>query len=85
VDAPTWKCFSTERTRISYFAALARTTCAVSRKGNRMKMINALVWTRNPGSVVEGPAVSFFPGVQLSAQIFDDRCARAMAIFLEFD
>jgi hypothetical protein len=50
-----------------------------------MKMINALVWTRNPGSVVEGPAVSLFPGVQLSAQIFDDRCARAMAIFLEFD
>src|SRR5580658_899575 len=30
-----------ERTRISYFAADARTTGAVFRKGNRMKLINA--------------------------------------------
>ncbi|HWO31834.1 MAG TPA: hypothetical protein VNO32_23815, partial [Candidatus Acidoferrum sp.] len=41
VDALSWKCFSTERTWISYFAAVARTTGAVFRKGNRMKLINA--------------------------------------------
>jgi hypothetical protein len=38
-----------ERTRISYFAALARTTGAVSRKGNRMKMINATSLDRKSG------------------------------------
>jgi len=30
-----------ERTWISYFALLTTTTCAVSSKGNRMKLINA--------------------------------------------
>jgi hypothetical protein len=38
-----------KRTRISYFAALARTTCAVSLKGNRMKMINATKLDRKSG------------------------------------
>jgi hypothetical protein len=53
-----------ERTRISYFAALATTTDAVSRKGNRMKMIKATALDRKSGgSAVEGPAVQrFFRG-----------------------
>jgi hypothetical protein len=38
-----------ERTRISYFAALATTTDAVSRKGNRMKMIKATALDRKSG------------------------------------
>jgi hypothetical protein len=38
-----------ERTRISYFAALATTTDAVSRKGNRMKMIKATGLHRKSG------------------------------------
>ena len=38
-----------ERTRISYFAALARTTGAVSLKGNRMKSINAKALDRKSG------------------------------------
>jgi hypothetical protein len=36
-------------TRISYLAALATTTGAVSRKGNRMKMINATSLDRKSG------------------------------------
>jgi hypothetical protein len=38
-----------ERTRISYFAALATTTDAVSRKGNRMRMIKATALDRKSG------------------------------------
>jgi hypothetical protein len=38
-----------KRTRISYFAALATTTGVVSRKGNRMKMINATSLDRKSG------------------------------------
>jgi len=41
-----------ERTRISCFAALARTTGAVSRKGNRMKMINATSLDRKSGEAL---------------------------------
>jgi hypothetical protein len=40
---------STTLPRISYFAAIARTTGAVSRKGNRMKMINATSLDRKSG------------------------------------
>jgi hypothetical protein len=36
VDALSWKCFSTERTRISYFALLAASTCAALLKESRM-------------------------------------------------
>jgi hypothetical protein len=47
-----------ERTRIPYFVAIARTTGAVSLKGNRMKLINATILDRKSGgSAVEGPAV----------------------------
>ena len=42
-------CHPVERTRISYFAALATTTDAVSRKGNRMKMIKATALDRKSG------------------------------------
>ena len=38
-----------ERTRISYFAALTRATVAVSRKGNRMNLINATTLNRKSG------------------------------------
>src|SRR5277367_4293482 len=38
-----------KRTRISYFAAAARSTGAVSRKGNRMKLINATAVDRKSG------------------------------------
>jgi hypothetical protein len=44
-----WKCFSTERTRISYLALPATASGAVSRKGNRMKSINATVLDRKSG------------------------------------
>jgi hypothetical protein len=33
--------FSTERTRISYFALLATSTCAALRRESRMQIINA--------------------------------------------
>jgi hypothetical protein len=49
VDALSWECFSTERTRISYFAMLTTTTYAVSRKGNRTKTINATSLDRKSG------------------------------------
>src|ERR1700733_10008934 len=35
-----WECFSTERTRISYLAVLARTTCAAFRRESRMHLDN---------------------------------------------
>ena len=38
-----------ERTRISYFAALARTTRPVSLKGNRMNLIDARDLDRKSG------------------------------------
>src|SRR5580658_291919 len=38
-----------ERTRISYFALLATTTCAVFLKENRMMVINATVLDRKSG------------------------------------
>ena len=38
-----------ERTRISYFAALTGATGAVSRKGNRMKLINVTTLNRKSG------------------------------------
>jgi hypothetical protein len=38
-----------KRTRISYYALLAMTTGAVSRKGNRMNLINAAVLDRKSG------------------------------------
>jgi hypothetical protein len=44
-----WKCFSTERTRISYVTALARTTCAALRRESRMQIINATVLDRKSG------------------------------------
>jgi hypothetical protein len=40
---------STALPRISYFAAVARTTGAVFRKGNRMKLINATALNRKSG------------------------------------
>jgi hypothetical protein len=38
-----------ERTRIPSFVAIARTTGAVSLKGNRMKLINATILDRKSG------------------------------------
>jgi hypothetical protein len=55
-----WKCFSTERTRISCCAAVERAACAAFRKESRMKLANATKPDRKSGgSAVEGPAVSF--------------------------
>jgi hypothetical protein len=42
-------CFSTGRTRISYFTELARTTCAALRRESRMQIINATVIDRKSG------------------------------------
>jgi hypothetical protein len=49
VDALSWICFSAEGTRISDFALLATTTCAVFLKENRMMVINATVLNRKSG------------------------------------
>ena len=51
-----------ERTRISYFALLATTTYAVSRKGNRMKLINATSIDRKSGGA-QWRDLRFFPRV----------------------
>src|ERR1700734_579851 len=54
-----WECFSTERTRISYFAT---STCAPLRRESRMQIINATGLARKSGgSVVERSAVSAVP------------------------
>jgi hypothetical protein len=49
VDALSWKCFSTERTRISYFAMLITTTNAALLKESRGDYINATVLDRKSG------------------------------------
>jgi hypothetical protein len=49
VDAHPWKCFSTERTRISYFAMPAKTTYAALLKESRMQIIKALGIDRKSG------------------------------------
>jgi hypothetical protein len=46
---PQQNCHQPERTRISYFAALARTAGAVSLKGNPMTMIDAKALDRKSG------------------------------------
>jgi hypothetical protein len=56
------KCFSTERTRISYFALLATSTCAALGRESRMQVINATGLDRKiRGSAVQLSAVSFRP------------------------
>jgi len=42
-------CFSTERTRISYFALLATTTYAALRREGRMQLTNATDLNRKSG------------------------------------
>jgi hypothetical protein len=49
VDAPSWECFSTERTRISCHAALDMATCAAFVKESRMKIANATKLNRKSG------------------------------------
>ena len=44
-----WECFSTERTRISYFALLATSTCAALRRESHMQIINATGLHRKSG------------------------------------
>jgi hypothetical protein len=51
-----WKCFSTERTRISYCAAPSVTACAAFHRESRMKFPTPPRSTGNPGSVVGRPA-----------------------------
>ena len=43
------KCFSTERTRISYFALLTTSTCVALRRETRMQLINATKLHRKSG------------------------------------
>jgi hypothetical protein len=49
VDAPSWKCVSTERTRSSYLAELAITTYAALRRESRTSFINATTLNRKSG------------------------------------
>jgi hypothetical protein len=42
-------CFSTERTRISYFALVATSTCAALRRESRMQILNATGLDRKSG------------------------------------
>ena len=46
-----------KRTRISYFALLATSTCAALRRESRMQILNATGLHRKSGGAVEGPAV----------------------------
>jgi hypothetical protein len=46
---PSWECFSTERSGISYFARLATTTCAALLKESRMQIIKATALHRKSG------------------------------------
>jgi hypothetical protein len=56
-----WKCFSTERTRVSCCAAADTAACAAFPKESRMKLAESTKCNRKSGgSVVEGPAVFFF-------------------------
>jgi hypothetical protein len=49
VDAPSWEWFSTGRTRISYFALLARATSAALRTESRMPLNKATTLDRKSG------------------------------------
>ncbi len=49
VDALSWKCFSTERTRTSCHAAHDATTCAAFIKESRMKFASATKFNRKSG------------------------------------
>jgi hypothetical protein len=61
-----WECFSTERTRISYFALLATSTCAVSVERAACRSSTPWVSTGNPGQRsgeicgVSGPFLEMF-------------------------
>jgi hypothetical protein len=44
-----WECFSTERTRISYFVLLATSTCAALPRESRMQIINTTGLRRKSG------------------------------------
>ena len=46
---PSWKCFSRERTRISYLVALATTAYAAFRRESRTKFANATKFHRKSG------------------------------------
>jgi hypothetical protein len=70
-----------ERTRISYFAALATTTDAVSRKGNRMTMIKATDLDRKSGER-SGGTCGFFPGTHTLDDKFAPRFGKSL---LEID
>jgi hypothetical protein len=56
VDASSWKCFSTERTRISYLTALPGDHAVVLRKENHTQLTEAATLDRKSGDV-EGSAV----------------------------
>ena len=55
-------------TRISYFAALARTPGAVSPKGNRMKLINATALDRKSGDKLFVASARNYRGVSCVPQ-----------------
>src|SRR6202043_3922626 len=63
---PSWKCFSTERTRISCHAALETTACAAFSKESRMKFARATNIYRKSGVAewrdlrFRGPFVEMF-------------------------
>src|SRR5882757_7011006 len=56
VDASSWKCFSTERTRISYFTALTSAAHVVLPKENHTHPTEATALDRKSGGA-EGSAV----------------------------
>jgi hypothetical protein len=60
--ALSWKCFSTERTRISYFAKPATTTYAALLRESRTQSINATVLDRKYGER-SGGICGFFSSV----------------------
>jgi hypothetical protein len=70
---------STGAYRISYFAAFARTTGAVSRKGNRMKLINATNLDRKS----RGAQWRDLCGDALSWKCFSDRVFRLPNLGIE--
>ena len=77
VSGPSWECFSTERTRISYFALLATSTCAALRRESRMQIINATGLHRKSGGAEWRDLRSqpSFPG-----NVFRSLCVRSLCV-----
>jgi hypothetical protein len=75
VDALSWECFSTERTRISYFALRATATYAAFFKERRMELINATTLKRKYGGAQWRDLRSFRRVTALASQHTNDRAS----------